>query len=623
MTSSSEAAALRRLPIGAEVQPGGGVHFRVWAPRRRRVAVALDGGDHPLRAEEGGYFSGFVGEATAGDRYWLRVDDERERYPDPASRFQPDGPHGSSEIVDPGRYAWADEAWGGLDLQGQVIYEVHVGTYTREGTWGALERELPEIARAGITVVEIMPIADFPGRFGWGYDGVCAYAPTRLYGRPDDFRRFVDRAHAIGLGVILDVVYNHVGPDGNYLGQFSNDFFSKKYDNEWGDAINFDGDGAAGVREFFIRNAGYWIDEYHLDGLRLDATQSIHDASMRHVLAEIARAVREAARGRRTFVVAENERQNIRLVQPIARGGYGLDGLWNDDFHHSAVVALTGKREAYYTDYLGTPQELVAEVKRGFLYQGQRYSWQKQRRGTPTRGVSRAAFVIYLENHDQVANSARGSRLHQVSAPGAYRAMTALLLLGPSTPLLFQGQEFGATSPFLFFADHNPELARAVRKGRAEFLTQFPSLATEAAQAQLAAPEDPATFERSKLDLDERGRNVQVYALHRDLLALRRADRVFGSPDVEVDGAALAERALVLRLFGGAEGDRLLIVNLGVEARLTVVNESLLAPPADGRWTVVWSSDDVKYGGSGTPTVEREDGWRLPGHAAVALASSP
>jgi maltooligosyltrehalose trehalohydrolase len=632
MTSSSDASATtRRLPIGAEPQPGGGVHFRVWAPRRQRVVVELQpaassdrvAAPVSLAAEGGGYFSGWSRDAKPGDRYLLKLDDEPRGFPDPASRFQPEGPHGPSEVIDPGGFAWseADRQWRGASLDGQVIYEVHVGTYTKEGTFAALERELPEIARAGMATLEVMPVNDFPGRFGWGYDGVCLFAPTRLYGRPDDLRRLVDRAHGLGLAVILDVVYNHLGPDGNFMREFSDTFFTSRYENDWGEAINFDGPESERVREFFVENAGYWVDEFHVDGLRLDATQTIHDHSTPHILAAIGRGVRGAARGRKTIVVAENEAQQAKLVRPLETNGYGLDGIWNDDFHHGAIVRLTGRREAYYTDYFGTPQEFISMIKRGFLYQGQRHSWQRQARGTSTRGVPRSALITFLENHDQVANSGRGERLHQLAAPGALRAMTALLLLGPNTPMLFQGQEFASSAPFLFFADHSPDLAVKVRQGRAKFLSQFPSLATDAAQARLVVPDDPQTFEGCKLNLDERQAHAAQYEFHRDLIALRRRDPVFGS-DADIDGAVLSSDALVVRYFGGADGDRLLIVNLGAQLVLTIVNESLLAPPEGARWRVLWSSEDVSYGGTGTPQVEHATGWNLPGLSAVALAST-
>ena len=303
--------------------------------------------------------------------YRFRLDGENS-YPDPASRFQPEGPHGPSQIVDPAAFGWTDRDWCGIHIEGQVIYEMHVGTFTRQGTWEAAARELETLSASGVTVLEIMPVADFTGSFGWGYDGVNLYAPTRLYGIPDDFRRFVDRAHSTGLAVILDVVYNHFGSDGAYFTEFSDDYFTDRYENEWGRPINFDGKNSAPVREFIIANAGYWIDEFHIDGLRLDATQQIFDATSPHVLAEITRRAREAAHERSIIIVAENEPQHVKLIRPVEQGGYGMDALWNDDFHHTAVVAMTGRNEAYYTDYRGTPQEFVSAVKWGYLYQGQR-----------------------------------------------------------------------------------------------------------------------------------------------------------------------------------------------------------------------------------------------------------
>jgi maltooligosyltrehalose trehalohydrolase len=615
--------------VGAEIRTGG-VHFRVWAPRRRTVHVVFEEGAGPSRpielaCEDGGYFSAHVPGARRGMRYRFRLDGDGTLYPDPASRAQPEGPHGPSEIVDPSELRWSDGSFRGAELQGQVLYEMHIGTFTREGTFAAAARELPELAAAGITAVEVMPVADFPGRFGWGYDGVCLFAPTRLYGTPDDFRRFVDQAHAAGIAVILDVVYNHLGPDGNYLSQYSTHYFTQKYKTAWGQAINFDGPSSGPVREFFIANAGYWIDEFHVDGLRLDATHSIFDASKEHILAALARRVREAGRGRATLVIAENERQEARLVRPPERGGYGLDAAWNDDFHHSAVVAATGHNAAYYSDHRGSPQELVSAVKWGFLFQGQRYHWQKQRRGKPALDLDPARFVVFLENHDQVANSARGARLHQLSDPGRTRALTALLLLAPGTPMLFQGQEFASSAPFLYFADHTPELAEKVREGRGEFLAQFPAIAQPERRRLLDDPADPATFERCKLDLSERERNAEAYALHRDLIALRRGDPTFRAQRPRgVDGAVLGAEAFALRFFGEGGDDRLLLVNLGLDLHLAPAPEPLLAPPAERRWEKLWSSEDPRYGGEGTPPVETEDdGFRLPGRAAVVLRAVP
>jgi maltooligosyltrehalose trehalohydrolase len=619
----------RQLPVGAEVQPGGGVHFRAWAPVRRRVEVVTDGGPAvPLDAEADGYFSGFVRDARPGSRYRFRLDGGDQLYPDPASRFQPDGPHGSSEVVDPGAFAWTDGNRREVSLAGQVMYELHAGTFTKEGTWAAAARELPELAACGITCLEVMPVAEFPGSFGWGYDGVDLFAPTRLYGTPDDFRRFVDTAHKNGLAVILDVVYNHLGPDGNYLKQFAPAYFTDKYKTEWGEAINYDGPNSGPVREFFAANAGYWVDEFHLDGLRLDATQNIYDDTpdpARHVLTEIGRQARRAAGGRSIILVNENEPQHPKLVRPIEAGGYGLDALWNDDFHHSAMVALTGHNEAYYTDYLGAPQEFISAVKYGYLYQGQWYFWQEKRRGKPGLDVPPAAFVTFIQNHDQVANSGRGLRAHQLTSPGRYRAMTALTLLTPGTPMLFMGQEFAASAPFHYFADHNPELAKLVQAGRGEFLEQFRSLTDPGMREVIAPPHDRRTFEKCKLDLSEREKHAGLYQLTKDLLKLRREDPAFRAQRPRgVDGAVLGDQAFVLRYFLDDGADRLLVVNFGRDLHLLTCPEPLLAPPAGMRWRVGFSTEDPKYGGGGTPAAETAgEGWRLLGEAAVALVPEP
>jgi maltooligosyltrehalose trehalohydrolase len=614
----------KRTPIGAHVVPGEGVLFRVWAPNCSRVEVGLDGeaGTADLIREDAGYFAGLVPAARAGWLYRFRLDGNAQLRPDPASRFQPEGPHGPSQIVDPRSFSWTDQNWRGVPRDGQVIYEMHIGTFTAEGTWEAARRVLPELAALGITLLEVMPVAEFPGRFGWGYDGVNLFAPTRLYGSPDDFRRFVDAAHGLNLGVILDVVYNHFGPDGNYLRHFANAYFTDAYANEWGEAINFDGPDSGPVRDFFLANAAHWIDEYHLDGLRLDATQQIFDASPVHILTEIGTAVRDAGKSRRTYLVAENEAQHARLVRAPEAGGYGLDALWNDDFHHAAVVALTGRREAYYSDFAGTPQEFISAAKWGYLYQGQRYTWQKARRGQPALDLEPSNFVSFIENHDQVANSGRGLRLHRLTSPGRYRAITALLLLGPATPMLFQGQEFGASTPFFYFADHHAELAELVRKGRREFLAQFASLAEFAALDLVSIPHAEETFQRCKLIAEERRTHAEAVALHRDLLRLRREDPVFRAPKRRgLDGAVLGPEAFVLRFFADDGADRLLVVNLGRDLKLRETPEPLLAAPEDAAWRMLWSSEDWSYGGSGHPPLENdESNWRIPGEASVVLA---
>ena len=550
----------RRRSVGAEVVERG-VHFRVWAPSVDEVAVVIDGRDFSLQPETDGYFAALVGGARAGTLYKFRL--RGETYPDPASRFQPEGVHGPSQVIDP---AFSFRDWPGVPDQ-RVLYEMHIGTFTPEGTYAAAMKHFGALAGIGINVLELMPVNEFPGTFGWGYDGVDLWAPTRLYGTPDDLRRFVDQAHAHGLAVILDVVYNHLGPDGCYLSKFTKDYFTDEYENEWGEAVNFDGPNAHGVRTFVTENAAHWIDEYRFDGLRVDATQSMFDESRPHVLAEITEAVRKAASGRKTFVVAENEPQDTRLLRE-----YGFDAMWNDDWHHSAMVAATGKREAYYTDYYGTPQELVSMARLGFLYQGQWYSWQKKNRGTPSVDIAPERLVVYLQNHDQVANSQRGERTH-------HPALLALLLLQPQTPLLFQGQEFAASTPFTYFADHEPELAEKVAKGRRDFLGQFPSING----AILPAPNDRANFERCKLDHSEWETHAEVVAMVRELLRLRRSMPF----EARMEGAVLSHSCLALRWFG--DDPRLLIVNLAGDVGRYPVNDPIVA----GDWDVLWAAESA------------------------------
>jgi maltooligosyltrehalose trehalohydrolase len=618
----------RRYPIGAEIISENETHFRVWAPKANVLEVVLESSAdrraersfHSLARERDGYFSGTVS-CCAGTHYRFRLNGSGDFHPDPASRFQPEGPHGSSCVVDPFAFKWTDANWRGVKLSGQVIYEFHVGTFTPDGTWRAAAEKLELLKNDGITLLEMMPIADFPGRFGWGYDGVVLFAPSHLYGTPEDLRAFIDRAHALGLGVILDVVYNHFGPDGNYLGVYSGDYMNRERENEWGDSINFDGKNSGPVREFFITNGRYWIEEFRFDGFRFDATQSIFDRSQEYIVGAIGRAAREAAGARSIVLFAENERQWAKLIRTREQGGDDLDGVWNDDWHHAAVIALTGRNEAYYSDYLGCPQEFVAAAKYGYLYQGQPYTWQEAPRGHPSLDLKPEAFVSFLENHDQVSNSATGDRLRLQTSPGSYRAMTALLLLGPWTPLLFQGEEFGASTPFVYFSEVGDEkLREAVKRGRFEFLAQFPSAASEDVQATLAVPYEIETFRRCKLDWSERQKNQTLSNLHRDLIKLRREDsRLCRQSKGGIDGAVLRSESFVLRYFGEANDDRLLVVNLGSREELTPVPEPLLAPPADCTWEILWTSESRRYGGLGAVNIDPDEKWVLPAESALVF----
>lgn len=619
----------RRFSIGAELAADT-ARFCVWAPKRRRVEVILfeqhmDCCLHQclgLRHDGDGYFSGAANGVVAGMLYGFRLDGGEQLWPDPASRFQPQGPDGLSQLIDPRAFDWSDAAWPGLTPHGQVFYELHVGTFTPEGTWASAAEQLKELAELGITCIEVMPVADFPGTFGWGYDGVNLFAPTRLYGQPDEMRRFVDTAHRHGVGVILDVVYNHFGNLSNTLGQFSDYYTTDRYANEWGSSNNFDGEHSQPVREFFLANVRYWIEEFHLDGFRFDATQAIHDASEDHILSALAREARAAAGHRPILLVAENEPQDARLVRPRTEGGHGMDMIWNDDFHHAAAVRLTGRNEAYYSDYRGEAEEFLAALKHGFLYQGQYSTWQGKPRGTPTRGLPQWAFVNYLETHDQVANSARGTRLCHLTSPGCWRAMTVLWLLSPQTLLLFQGQEFGSSADFLFFADHEPAFRQIVADGRRSFLAQFPSINTPEMRDGLADPGELATFERCRLDFRERERHRSVYDLHRDLLRLRREDAVFSQQRSDLmDCASYGQEVLIVRYFGDGGGDRLSLINFGRDQTIAPAPQPLLAPPIGQVWQLLFSSESPRYGGRGTPPLHRREGWFVPGESAVVLQS--
>jgi maltooligosyltrehalose trehalohydrolase len=632
----------RRLPIGAEITQLG-ASFRVWAPERKTVEVVLETSldqsqtqaVFALVREPDGYFSGTIPDAGDGTLYRLRLDGNETLYPDPASRFQPEGVHAASQVVDPDAFTWTDQDWQGITPLGQVLYELHIGTFSERGTFEAAADRLATLKELGVTCVELMPVAEFGGNFGWGYDGVDLFAPSHLYGSPDDFRRFVDRAHAIGLAVILDVVYNHLGPNGNYLPAFSSHYLTKKHSNDWGESINFDDAGSEGVRAFYEANARHWISEYHLDGFRFDATHAIRDDSKDHILAQICRAARAAAGTRQIYLVCENEPQETRIVARAEQGGYGMDALWNDDFHHSATVALTGRADAFLSDYRGTPQEFISSAKWGYLFQGQRHRWSKRRRGAPAFDLPPSAFVNYLQNHDQIANYGQGQRIHHLASLAQFKAMTALLLLAPQTPLLFQGQEFASSSTFHYFVDHGGELNKLIRQGRLKELSQFPGSAQADMQQAMRDPSSRQTFERCKLDWSEpdRGFHAQIYLMHKVLLELRRSDPAFAHRDGQrkLDGAVLDNDAFVLRFFTPDKRDRLLMVNLGKDLLLDVVPEPLLAAPPAMQWELMFSTEEQRFGGNGSPPPETRgepwrfplENWRIAGHSAVVLKPVP
>jgi maltooligosyltrehalose trehalohydrolase len=559
----------------------------------------------PMREEGGGFFSASLPGAGAGVRYKLKVDGEGP-FPDPWSRSQPEGVHGPSEVVVPD-FAWTDAAWKGVAPEAQVIYEVHVGTATPEGTFEALIPRLRSLKELGVTTLELLPLASFPGSRNWGYDGVDLFAPQATYGGPQGLRRLIDAAHAEGLAVLIDAVYNHFGPDGNYLRCYSPHYFTGTRHTPWGEAINYDGEGSAVVRELVLSNVEMWIRDYHADGLRLDAAHAILDDSTPHLLAEIAERARASAPGRRVVVIAEDERNETRLVRPTAQGGYGLEGVWADDFHHQLRRAFAGDNEGYYRDYTGTPEDITRTLRQGWFYEGQVSQVHGHARGTPARDAQPWNLVLCIQNHDQVGNRALGERLGVDVSPAAFRAMSTLLLLAPYTPLLFMGQEWNASTPFLYFTDHDAELGRLVTEGRRKEFAGFKRFAG----SEVPDPQAVETFTRSKLDWAEaeRPEHAGVRALYRELLRLRATEPCLKeNRRGQYDARPVGEHGLVLERRGPTDTLHVLVnVRGSLEYR----------PPAGAR-LVLWS-EAPRFGGTCEEAPLRSGVVRLEGPGAAVL----
>lgn len=568
------------------------VRWRVWAPGHRTLELILyelDGATPsvtvPMTDAGSGFFEAEARPPFPRVLYKVRVDGDGP-FPDPLSRSQPFGVHGPSEVLRL-RHAWTDDGWKGVAQKDLVLYELHVGTFTPEGTFDAAATKLPHLKALGVTAVELLPLASFPGERGWGYDGVSLFAPHAHYGGPEGLARFVDAAHAHGLGVFVDVVYNHLGPDGNYIGCYSPHFFTSRHHTPWGDAVNYDGEHSAAVRELVLQNVEMWIRDYHADGLRLDATHAIFDDSPRPILREIGERARAAAPHRHVVVVAEDERNDSRLVTPAARGGFGLDGVWADDFHHAMRRAFAGDQDGYFADFDGTTTQLARIVSRGWLYEGQHSKHHGHARGTPADPVAFPQFVWCLQNHDQVGNRAFGDRLGASVDPATQRAMTALLLLGPATPLLWMGQEWNASTPFLYFTDHHEDLGRAVTRGRREEFKAFTSFSAES----IPDPQARDTFERSRLDWDEPQRtgHREMLAWVRALLTLRR------------EHPALHERARSSVDARAPDAESLVMDRRHPDRPLSVVlvRRGTVEIELPRAMRVVLSSDEPRFGGSG------------------------
>ena len=510
------------MPFGSHVSSDG-VRFRLYAPAASRVEVVLDPGAReqrsPLQALGGGWFEATLAGARAGTRYAFVLDGAESRVPDPASRFQPDGVHGASEVVDPLSFAWPDDAWQGRPWNEHVFYELHLGTFTPQGSYAAAREKLGHLAELGITAVELMPLAEVPGARNWGYDGVLPYAPTRNYGRPDELKAFVADAHRRGLAVYLDVVYNHFGPEGNYLHGYAPTFYTERHVTPWGAAIDVEATDRDDVRAYFIENALYWTQEYRFDGLRFDAVHAIYDGADRHFLRELARTVGERS-DRPVHLVLENERNEAPLLEA------GFRAQWDDDEHHVMHVLATNEKDGYYADYAkNTIARFGRTLTQGFAYQGEFSEHAAKLRGTPSAALPLGDFVTFLQNHDQIGNRPFGDRITAIAPDAAIRAMVATFLLAPSPPLLFMGEEWGASTPFQFFCDFEPELAKAVTEGRRNEFGSFAAFSDPRQRDRIPDPSAVETFERSKLAWDERVREPHSSWLeyYRRLLAIRRA----------------------------------------------------------------------------------------------------
>lgn len=584
---------------GATVLANGSTRFSVWAPDVETASVVLvDGGrpkQHPLDRQPGGFLETVVPGVAAGADYFYRLDGERDRA-DPVSRHQPAGVHGPSRVVDPTAFRWSDADWRGIETPDLLIYELHVGTFMPEGSFHAVADRLPYLRELGVTAIELMPVAEFPGRRNWGYDGVHPYAPQSSYGGPDGLRRLVDAAHAEGLAVLLDVVYNHLGPEGNYLAEFG-PYFTDRYGTPWGRALNFDGADSDQVRRYFIDNALYWVTEFHIDGLRLDAVQMIFDFSAYHILDELCEAVHRVASsgGRRVQVIAESDLNDPRLVREHGRSGYALDAMWNDDFHHAVHTALTGERGGYYVDFRGI-ESVARSLSDRFVLAGDYSAYRRRRHGASAVDLPADRFVVFIQNHDQVGNRARGERLSDLVSVEELKMAAAVLLLSPYVPLLFMGEEYGETNPFLYFVDHgDPALLEAVRSGRRREFAAF------GWTDRVPDPGSEDTFLRSVLE-PQRAQSpphAQLALLYRDLIGLRKTEPALrpGAARLRIDSDH--EAGWVAMVYEGMDHDLFVAHNFESDAR------SLPAALPAGVWTRRLATDDARYGGKGPSAPSR------------------
>jgi len=583
------------LELGANITPEG-TRFRVWAPRVSSVSLKVMGQSSPvlMQAEEGGYFTAQVERLGTGARYLYLLDGKQPR-PDPVSRYQPEGVHESSEVISPGEFPWKDQFWKGILPEKMIIYEVHTGTFTLKGTFEAIIPYLDYLKNdLGVTALELMPVGQFPGGRNWGYDGTYLYAPQNSYGGPWGLKNLINASHLKGLAVLLDVVYNHLGPEGNYLSDFGA-YFTDRYKTPWGPAFNFDGPESDEVRRFIIDNALYWVNEYHLDGLRLDAIHGIFDFSARHIVEELGEAVHRQAKrlGRRIAVIAESNLNDVRVINSSRKGGYGLDAQWNDDFHHALHVLLTKEQKSYYQDFGGI-DPLAQALRDGFVYTGQYSSFRKRRHGSPSKHLPPTKFVIFSQNHDQVGNRSKGERLSTLLSFEALKLTAGTVLLSPNIPLLFMGEEYGEEAPFLYFVSHSdPSLIEAVRKGRKEEFADFHG------EGELPDPQDERTFFRSKmhLDLHRQEKHKILFDFYRDLINLRKkTPSLSHSSKAGMEIATGGEKPTLFMLRKFKEDQAFCLLNFDEKPqRITFLL-------SQGLWQKVFDSSSAEWDGPGCST---------------------
>jgi len=593
------------LRFGASVRSGYSVEFRVWAPNLTNLAVRVMGGNEgepsrtiPMRQSSDSEFVATVPQVGAGADYVYVLDGERER-PDPVSRWQPGGVHAPSRVVDPASFRWSDQGWSGIPLRDFIIYELHTGTFTREGTFESMIPRLPYLRDLGITAIEIMPVAEVPGNRNWGYDGASLYAPQSSYGGPTGLKKLVDACHQHGLAVVLDVVYNHLGPEGNYLPEFA-PCFTDTHHTPWGKAINFDGPESDGVRRFIIDNALYWLTEYHVDALRLDAIHGIYDFGARHILDELSQAFQDQARRlqRQAWLIAESDLEDVRIINPRAKGGYAFDAQWHDDFHHALYALLTGQREGFLMDF-GAVANLSKSVTEGFVFDWKYSHYRRRHYGSSSKDRPGEQFVGFIQNHDQVANTSRGKRLSSLVSSGQQKLAAVLTLSSPFLPLLFMGEEYGETAPFLYFTSFDdPGLAAAVTAGRKK------ELGSHYSESEFADPQAPGTFEHCKLDWSktEVSPHAEILRLYRDLISLRRQHLSLANCRKELTEVQFNEQRkwLLMKRSDPSGSGALLVFNFSSEAQSIPVLDS------DHSWRLaLWTGDAIYGGGSGPRPVER------------------